>query len=171
MKMALKVTRSRPMRILTQDTAASEPRSEWKSALVKLLLQPRFEGEAEFARPCCGKAKIWEKIAKTMKDLYGYNFSGPDCSKKFSNLRTTYLTIRKRLRPTGASGDGKPGELDENDENDDEAGIMLDTKESDQGTKWEFHQIFRENFGSKASVEPGAHLLGFSKLKRVKLFF
>ncbi|XP_072155914.1 uncharacterized protein [Bemisia tabaci] len=95
-----------------------------------------------------------------MKDLYGYNFSGPDCSKKFSNLRTTYLTIRKRLRPTGASGDGKPGELDENDENDDEAGIMLDTKESDQGTKWEFHQIFRENFGSKASVEPGAHLLG-----------
>ncbi|CAH0385905.1 unnamed protein product [Bemisia tabaci] len=131
----------RPLADRTDSTPANREvlPFKWTSASIKLLLQLRWAKEEQFARPPTKKSKLWVSIANSMAE-HGYLVSGPSCDAKYRNLKNTYQSIRLRLLKTGE-------------------GREIDGK-TEESPSWEFYGLFRDNIGTKASVEPDEGLLG-----------
>lgn len=108
------------------------PSFKWKSASIKLLLKLRLEKEEQFAPPPTAKSKLWVSIANSMAEQ-GYFVSGPACDAKYRNLKSTYQNMRLRLLKTGEARE-------------------IDGK-TEESPSWEFYALFRDNIGTKASVQ------------------
>ena len=75
---------------------------QWTDARVQLLIDTWSLFQQEFDKPKCKKAKIWKKIADTMKALCpGLQLTGPECDRKWRNLIQTFRKLSDKKKKTG----------------------------------------------------------------------
>jgi len=104
---------------------------QWTDDRVKLLIHTLASYRQEFDKPKCKKAKIWKKIADTMKtQCPDFQLTGSECDRKWRNLIQTFRKLSDKKKKTGRGA-----------------------------VQWKFYEAMQMATKDRASIQPDANVL------------
>ena len=121
--------------------SAFEPDMQWSDDRVKLLIDTLASYRQEFDKPKCKKAKIWKKIADTMKtQCPNLQLTGSECDRKWRNLIQTFRKQSDKKKKTGRGA-----------------------------VHWKFYKAMQMATKDRASIQPDANVLVSSMQDQVQV--